>query len=134
MNRTLKLIVLPSIIAINLVGVSLIPNKPAAANDELLRDIGVGAATGAVGGVITGDDVLEDAVKGAAAGATVHEVNRRRARFCRSRRLERDVVAGAGGSTVAGVITNRRRDTVGDAVKGAAVGAVINATNRNDCR
>ncbi|KST69475.1 hypothetical protein [Mastigocoleus testarum] len=133
MNTTLKRIVLPSVIAFNLVGVTLIPSEHAAANDELLKDIGIGAATGAVGGVITGDDVLEDAVKGAAAGASVNELNRRRANRCRSRKLERDVLAGAGGSTVAGIITNRRRDVVGDAAKGAAVGGIIHATRKN-CR
>lgn len=133
MNNTLKRIVLSSVVAINLVGVSLVANKPATADNDILKDIGVGAGVGAVGGVITGDDVLEDAVKGAAAGATVHEVNRRRANNCQSRKLERDVIAGAGGSTVAGLLTNRRRDIVGDAAKGAAAAAVINATNRN-CR
>ncbi|MDJ0696277.1 hypothetical protein [Mastigocoleus sp. MO_188.B34] len=133
MNTTLKRIVLPCVIAINLVGVTLIPSEHAAANDELLKDIGIGAATGAVGGIITGDDVLEDAVKGAAAGATVNEVNRRRANRCQSRKLERDILAGAGGSTVAGIITNRRRDVVGNAAKGAAVGTIIHATRKN-CR
>ena len=131
MNQSLKRIILLSIVGINLVGVGLLPNKPAAANDELLKDIGIGAGTGAVGGVLTGDDVLEDAVKGGAAGAAVHEVNRRRANRCQSRKLERDVIAGAAGSTVAGVITNRRRDIIGDAVKGGAVGAVINRANKN---
>ena len=133
MNTTLKRIVLPSVIAINLVGVTLIPSEHAAANDELLKDIGIGAGAGAVGGVLTGDDVLEDAVKGAAAGASVNELNRRRANRCRSRKLERDVLAGAGGSTVAGIITNRRRDVVGDAAKGAAIGGIIHATRKN-CR
>lgn len=44
MNRTLKLILLPGVIAINLV--TLIPTKPAAADDEILKDIGIGAAAG----------------------------------------------------------------------------------------
>lgn len=133
MNTTLKRIFLPSVIAINLVGATLIPHGHAAA-DELLKDIGIGAGAGAVGGVITGDDVLEDAVKGAAAGASVNELNRRRANRCQSRKLERDILAGAGGSTVAGIITNRRRrDVVGDAVKGAAVGTILHTTRKN-CR
>lgn len=134
MNRTLKRIILPSVIAINFVSVSLLTSKPAAADNDILESIGVGAGVGAAAGVVTGDNVLEDAVKGAAAGATVHEVNRRRANNCQSRKLERDVIAGAGGSTVAGLLTNRRRDIIGDAAKGALAGAVIHGTNKNPCR
>ena len=131
MNKNFKKFFLPSIVAINLIAVSLIPNKPAVADGKLLEDIGIGAAAGVVGGAITNnDDVLTNAVNGAAAGAVVNGANRNKADNCENRNLAQDIGVGAAGSTAAGAVTNRD-DTVSNAVNGAAAGLAINILQKN---
>ncbi|MBD0389517.1 MAG: hypothetical protein ICV54_24195, partial [Nostoc sp. C3-bin3] len=73
MNRILKRTLLPSLMAASLAGGTLVPAKPASA--DILRDIGVGAGAGVVSGAVRGrGSVLNNAVKGAAAGAAVNAV------------------------------------------------------------
>ncbi|WP_138503016.1 hypothetical protein [Nostoc sp. PA-18-2419] len=125
MNTILKRTLLPSLMAASLAGVTLAPAKPAAADDQVLRDIGIGAATNVVTGAIRGNGgVLGNAVKGGATGAAVNGANGLR-RNHRHRSAVQDVGVGAGASALTGVITGDRRDTLGNAVDGAAVGGAI---------
>jgi hypothetical protein len=125
MNRILKRTFLPSLMAATLASTALIPAKPAAADDQILRDVGIGAATGVVSGAIRGrGSLINNAVKGAGAGAAVNAVNGTR-RNRSNRNLIQDIGVGAAGGTATGAITRPGRDTLGDAVDGAAAGAVI---------
>lgn len=127
MNRILKRILLPNLLATSLIGVSLVPGAPASADDKILRDVGIGAAAGAVTGIITNDNSpVTNAVNGAAAGAAVNAANGARSRRARARGRNclQDVAVGAAGGTVAGAITNRRR-TGSNAINGAAAGGAI---------
>ncbi|MDF5709589.1 MAG: hypothetical protein PUP90_18485 [Nostoc sp. S4] len=124
MNAILKRTLLPSLMAASLAGVTLAPVKPAAADDQVLRDIGIGAATNVVTGAIRGNGgVLGNAVKGGATGAAVNGANGLRRN--RHRSAVQDVGVGAGASALTGVITGDRRDTLGNAIDGAAVGGAI---------
>ena len=123
MNKFLKRALLPSLLATGIFSATLIPAKPAAADNKLLEDVGIGAAAGAVTGIITNNDsVLTNAVNGAAAGATVNAGNSGRNK--RNRNLIQDIGLGAAGGTVAGEVTNRR-GTVSNTINGAAAGAAI---------
>lgn len=125
MNQTLKCALAPGLMATSLVGATFLPMKPAAADQNIWRDIGIGAATGAVGSAITGHKVLPNAVNGAAAGAAVNQSRDLLTPKGKRPNLLGDVGVGAGAGTVAGTVTRPHR-TVGNAVNGAAVGAVIN--------
>ncbi|MBD2356824.1 hypothetical protein H6G41_19700 [Tolypothrix sp. FACHB-123] len=128
MNPILKRTILPGLMAASLAGGTLIPAEPASA--DMLRDIGIGAGTGVVSGAVRGRGrVVNNAVKGAAAGAAVNAVHgtRRRAKNRRVGNLGQDMAVGAAASTVTGIILNGgTRDSLGDAVDGAAAGAAIN--------
>jgi uncharacterized protein YfiM (DUF2279 family) len=127
MNFSLKRTLLPGLMAVSLAGATLVPAKPAAADKQILRDVGIGAAAGAVTGVVRGRSPLNHAVRGAAAGAAVNTVNATRSRRNRQKRnLGQDIAVGAGASAVTGVITGHGRHTVGNAVDGAVAGAAIN--------
>ena len=124
MNKFLKRAFLPSLLATGIFSATFIPAKPAAADEDLLKDAGIGAAAGALTGIITNNDsVLTNAVNGAAAGAAVNAANSGR-RNKRNRNIIQDVGVGAAGGTVAGEITNRR-GTVSNTINGAAAGAAI---------
>ncbi|QMS91029.1 hypothetical protein HUN01_26865 [Nostoc edaphicum CCNP1411] len=127
MNNILKRTLLPSLMAASLAGVTIIPAKPAAADDQVLRDAGIGAVTNVVTGAVRGNgSVLNNAVKGGVTGAAVNGANGlRNTRNRRNRNVVQDVGVGAGASAVTGVITGDRKDTLGNAVDGAAVGAAI---------
>ncbi|MBN4006577.1 hypothetical protein [Nostoc sp. LPT] len=127
MNNILKRTLLPSLMAASLAGVTLVPAKPAAADDQVLRDVGIGAVTNVVTGAVRGNgSVLGNAVKGGATGAAVNGANGLRNTRNRSHRnAAQDVGVGAGASALTGVITGDKRDTLGNAVDGAAVGAAI---------
>ncbi|MBE9054114.1 hypothetical protein IQ243_27720 [Nostocales cyanobacterium LEGE 11386] len=128
MNRILKRTLLPGLMAASLTSVTLIPAQPAAA-DTLLRDAGAGAATSAASGAIRGcGSLLNNAVKGAAAGAAVNAANSSR-RNRRNPSLVRNVAVGGTAGAVAGAITRGCRDPLGNAVDGAAAGAVIHLLN-----
>ncbi|MBD2414240.1 hypothetical protein FACHB389_23270 [Nostoc calcicola FACHB-389] len=125
MNTILKRTLLPSLMAASLAGVTLVPAKPAAADDQVLRDIGIGAATNVVTGAIRGNgSFLGNAVKGGATGAAVNGANGLRGDR-RHRNAGQDVGVGAGASALTGVITGDRKDTLGNAIDGAAVGGAI---------
>ncbi|MCW5317019.1 hypothetical protein GTQ43_25325 [Nostoc sp. KVJ3] len=128
MNNILKRTLLPSLMAASLAGGTLVPAKPAAADDQVLRDIGIGAATNVVTGAVRGNGsgVLGNAVKGGITGAAVNGANGLRSdRARRHRNLGQDVGVGAGASALTGIITGDRKDTLGNAVDGAAVGGAI---------
>ncbi|WP_026100542.1 hypothetical protein [Fortiea contorta] len=127
MNLSLKRTFLPSLMAASLAGVTLVPAKPAVA-DDLLRDVGIGAAAGVVSGAVRGrGSVINNAVRGGAAGAAVNAVNGTRSRPNRQKRsLGQDVAVGAAASAAAGALTGRGGDTLGNAVDGAVAGAAIN--------
>jgi hypothetical protein len=125
MNTILKRTLLPGLMAASLAGVTLVPAKPAAADDQVLRDIGIGAVTNVVTGAVRGNgSVLGNAVKGGATGAAVNGANGLRSNR-RNRNVGQDVGVGAGASALTGVITGDKRDTLGNAVDGAAVGGAI---------
>ncbi|RCJ14726.1 hypothetical protein A6S26_34880 [Nostoc sp. ATCC 43529] len=125
MNTILKRTLLPSLMAASLAGVTLVPAEQAAADDRVLRDIGIGAATNVVTGAIRGNgDFLGNAVKGGATGAAVNGANGLR-RDRNNRNAAQDIGVGAGASALTGVITGDRKDTLGNAIDGAAVGGAI---------
>lgn len=113
--------------AASLAGVTLVPAKPAAADDQVLRDAGIGAVTNVVTGAVRGKgNVLNNAVRGGVTGAAVNGANGlRKTRNRRNRNVVQDVGVGAGASAVTGVVTGNGKDTLGNAVDGAAVGAAI---------
>ncbi|MCC5606125.1 hypothetical protein LC612_04785 [Nostoc sp. CHAB 5834] len=127
MNNILKRTLLPSLMAASLAGVTLVPAKPAAADDQVLRDAGIGAVTNVVTGAVRGKgNVLNNAVRGGVTGAAVNGANGlRNTRNRRNRSVVQDVGVGAGASAVTGVVTGNGKDTLGNAVDGAAVGAAI---------
>ncbi|WP_445635996.1 Glycine zipper 2TM domain-containing protein [Nostoc sp. DSM 114161] len=125
MNTILKRTLLPSLMAASLAGVTLVPAQQASADDRVLRDIGIGAATNVVTGAIRGNgDFLGNAVKGGATGAAVNGANGLRSNP-RHRNAAQDIGVGAGASALTGVITGDRKDTLGNAIDGAAVGGAI---------
>jgi hypothetical protein len=127
MNLIWKRTLITSFITASLASVTLVPAKPAAADDQILRDVGIGAAASVTSGAVRGrGSVLNNAVKGAAAGAAVNAVNGTRSRYHRKHRnLGQDIGVGAAASTATGAVTRGGKDTLGDAVDGAVAGAVI---------
>lgn len=116
---------LSGLFAASFIGATLLAAKPASADQNLLRDIGIGAATGVVTGTITNDDsALGNAANGAAAGAAVNVTRDAWGNNPGQQNLPRDAGVGAAASTVTGVITNRD-NPVSNAVNGAAAGTVI---------
>jgi len=83
--------------AASLAGVTLVPAKPAAADDQVLRDVGIGAVTNVVTGAIRGHgSVLGNAAKGGVTGAAVNGANGLRNHHNRRHRnLGQDVGVGA---------------------------------------
>ncbi|WP_414543256.1 hypothetical protein [Nostoc sp. CCY0012] len=130
MNQILKRTLLPSLMAASLTGITLVPAQQAAAN-TMLRDIGTGAATSAASGAIRGcGSLLNNAVKGAAAGAAVNAANSNRQNR-RNPNIARNAGVGAVASTVTGAVIGNCKDPLGNAVDGAAAGAVIHILNNN---
>ncbi|MEH2276604.1 MAG: hypothetical protein V7K40_17885 [Nostoc sp.] len=128
MNNILKRTLLPSLMAASLAGVTLVPAKPAAADDQVLRDVGIGAVTNVVTGAVRGHgSVLGNAAKGGVTGAAVNGANglRSHRHNNRNRNLGQDVGVGAGASALTGAVTGDGRHTVGNAIDGAAVGGAI---------
>ncbi len=125
MNRILKSALLPSLIATSLVSANLVSMKPVSADNNQIRDIGIGAGASTVTGEITGHHhAAKNAINGAAAGAAVHAIDHGN---CHSRgsHVVRDVGIGAGTSTLLGLITNRHH-TLSNAVNGAVAGGAVN--------
>ena len=130
LDLNLKRAFVPGVIATSLVGATLLPVKPAAADQNFLRDIGIGAATGVVSGVVTGHPALPNAINGAAAGAAVNQSRDLLTRKGQRPDLLKDAAVGAAAGTLSGHVVNRRH-TLGNAANGAAVGAVINVLTPN---
>ncbi|GAB1538211.1 hypothetical protein NUACC21_08690 [Scytonema sp. NUACC21] len=129
MNRILKRTLLPNLMAASLVGVSLVPSQPALADKNVARDAAIGAGVGVVSGAIRGrGSVINNAIKGGAAGAAVNGANGLR-RNSKNRNLGQDIGVGAAAGTATGAILRPGKDTLGDAIDGAAAGAVINIYN-----
>ena len=75
MSKFLKRGFLPSLLATGILSATLIPAQPAKA-DDFLEDAAIGAAAGAITGIISNNDsVLTNAANGAAAGAAVNAAN-----------------------------------------------------------
>ncbi|MEH2254313.1 hypothetical protein [Nostoc sp.] len=129
MNNILKRTLLPSLMAASLAGVTLVPAKPAAADDQVLRDVGIGAVTNVVTGAVRGHgNVLGNAAKGGVTGAAVNGANGLRKHGYRNhnrRSAVQDVGVGAGAGALTGAVTGDGRHTVGNAIDGAAVGGAI---------
>ncbi|MHC5859261.1 hypothetical protein [Nostoc sp.] len=130
MKRTWKGVFISSLMAVSLASVSLVPAQEASADEHehILRDIGIGAGAGVLSGTVVRrrGSLLNNAIKGAAAGAAVNGVNGTRSRYHKKHRnLGQDVGVGAAASTVTGAVTRGGKDTLGDAVDGAVAGAAI---------
>jgi len=126
MNRILKRALLPGLMAASFAGITLVPAKPAAADDQVLRDAAIGAGTCVVTGAVRGrGTVLRNAAKCGAAGAAVNGANGLR-RNPKKRSLGQDAAVGAGASAATRAVLGGREDTAGDLLDGAAAGAVIN--------
>ncbi|MGH7999516.1 MAG: hypothetical protein ACREPR_08845 [Brasilonema sp.] len=132
MNKILKRVFMPSLLAASLAGVSLVPAQPASADDKVLEDTAIGAGVGAVSGIIRGNNVIKGAIKGAGAGAAVNGANGLRG--TRRARAKRNIIQDAGVGAAAGAvtdgITNSGKDTLGSAAEGAATGLIINTIRR----
>ncbi len=127
MNKYLKRALLPGLVATSLVSVNVISVKPAAANDNTIRDLGVGVGIGVLTGTITHHgSTFSNAVNGAAAAGATHVVRRN---SHQKNNLLRDTAVGAAAGTVTGAFTNRHH-TLTNAVNGAATGAVIDLLGR----
>ncbi|MBW4615402.1 MAG: hypothetical protein KME21_19425 [Desmonostoc vinosum HA7617-LM4] len=130
MNQILKRTFLPGLMAVSLAGVTLVPAKPATADDQVIRDAAIGAGTCVVTGAIRRrGTVLRNAAKCAAAGAVVNGANGLR-RNPKKRSIIQDAAVGAGTSAGTRAILGGREDTAGDLLDGAAAGAVINILGR----
>ncbi len=130
MNQTLKRALAPGLMATSLVGATFLPMKPASADQNVWRDIGIGAATGVVSSVITGHKVIPNIVNGAAAGAAVNQSRDLLTPKGQRPDLLKDAAVGAGASAAVGAVTNRRH-AIRNTANGAAVGAVINVLTPN---
>ncbi len=126
MNLTLKRAFMPGVVATSLVGATLLPVKPASADQNVWRDIGIGAATGVVSSVVTKHNVVHNVVNGAAAGAAVNQSRDLLTQKGKRPNVLGDAAVGAAASTVTGQVTGGRRHTLRNAANGAAVGTVIN--------
>ena len=130
MTITLRRALTPGLLATSLVGATLLPMKPAAADQNVWRDAGIGAATGVVSSVITGHKIVPNIVNGAAAGAVVNQSRDLLTSKGQRPDLLKDAAVGAGTSAAVGTVTNRHH-AGRNAVNGAAVGAVINILTPN---
>ncbi len=101
----------------------LLPTSPALAND-VLEDIGIGAAANLItGGILENGSVIGNTVKGAATGAAVNATRNENNNGVTG--TAQDAAVGAAANVVTGIIIDD--GDVGDnAISGAAGGALIN--------
>jgi hypothetical protein len=125
MTLTFKRAVTPGVLAASLVSATLLPIKPAAADQNVWRDIGIGAGVGAASSMITKHKVVPNIINGAAAGAAVNQSRDLTTKKGQRPDFLRDAAVGAGTGAAVGTVTNRRH-AVRNTANGAAVGAVIN--------
>ena len=108
----------------SLLAVVLVPIQSAVAGD-LLRDIGIGAATNVVTGeVLNNGSTVGNAVKGPATGAAVSATHDRNNNSVGG--TIQDAGIGAATNVVTGEIINDDSSVGENAVTGAATGALIN--------
>ena len=123
MKNFLNFPLLPGLIAAGVCSIIASPTQPASA--DLLRDIGIGAATNVVTGEIIDDgNLLDNAVGGAAAGAAVGAAHNDNGGVLG---VVQDAAVGAAANVVTGVILNNG-NTGENAISGAATGAVVGVT------
>ncbi len=125
MNLMLKRVLMPGVLATSFAGATLLPMKPASADQNIWRDIGIGAATGVASSIITHHKVVPNIINGAAAGAAVNQSRDLLTPKGKRPDFLKDAAVGAGASAAVGAVTNRHH-AVRNAANGAAVGAVIN--------
>ncbi len=130
MNKIFKRAFLSSLMAASVAGASLVPAQPASADEYILQDTAIGAGAGILSGAIRGrGSVLNNAVKGAAAGAAVNGVHgtRKQPQNRVYRNIGQDVGVGAAAGAATGtILRGNTRNAAGDAIDGAAAGAAIN--------
>ncbi len=118
MNRTIKVLALPVIIAIS----TLCATKPASAN--VLKDLGVGAGSNVISGkILDNGSAIGNAASGAATGAVVNTTHKKSSKKISG--LLRDSAVAAATNTVTGAIIGNGH-TGKNAISGAADGALIN--------
>lgn len=125
MTLNLKQVLMPGVVATSLVSATFLPMQPASADQNVWRDIGIGAATGAASSAITGHKVVPNIINGAAAGAAVNQSRDLLTPKGKRPDFLKDAAVGAAASSATGAVINRRH-AVRNAANGAAVGAVIN--------
>lgn len=126
MKLTFKRAIMPSVMASGLVGATLLPMQPASADQNVWRDIGIGAAAGAASSAITGHKFGRSVLNGAAAGAAVNQSRDLTTPKGKRPGVVQDAAVGAAASTVTGRVTAGGKHTRRDAINGAATGALIN--------
>lgn len=133
MTQILKRVLAPGLMATSLVSATFLPIKPAVADQNIWRDIGIGAATGAASSVITGRRAVPNIINGAAAGAAVNQSRDLLTSKGKRPNVLQDAAVGAGAGVVTGTVTNRRRPGE-NAINGAATGVLINVLTPNPRR
>ncbi|MDJ0573013.1 MAG: hypothetical protein QNJ53_28800 [Pleurocapsa sp. MO_192.B19] len=110
-------------LATSLLASVLLPTRPAAAND-LLEDIGIGAAANLITGeILDNGSVVGNTVKGAATGAAVNATGNENNNNVTG--TVTDAAVGAAANVVTGIVIDD--GNVGDnAISGAAGGALLN--------
>jgi hypothetical protein len=126
MNLNIKRALMPGLAATSLAGATLLPIAPASADQNVWRDVGIGAAVGAASSIITGHKPIPNIVNGAAAGAAVNQSRDLLTPKGKRPNVLGDAAVGAAASTGVGHVTGKGRHTVRNAANGAAVGTVIN--------
>ncbi|NJR48331.1 MAG: hypothetical protein HC780_01050 [Leptolyngbyaceae cyanobacterium CSU_1_3] len=130
MNLILKRALMPGLVATSLVSATLLPVKPASADQNFWRDVGIGAGVGVGSSIVTGHKVVPNIINGAAAGAAVNQSRDLLTKKGSRPNVLHDAAVGAGASTLTGQVTGRRHN-VRNAANGAAVGTVINILTPN---
>ena len=123
MNGKFISMLLQGAYATSLVAGVLLPTRPAAAND-LLQDIGIGAAANLITGeILDNGSVVGNTVKGAATGAAVNATRDENNNNVTG--TVQDAAVGAAANVVTGIVIDD--GNVGDnAISGAAGGALLN--------
>ncbi len=130
MNLTLKRALMSGVMATSLISATLLPVKPASADQNFWRDVGIGAGVGIGSSIITGHKVVPNVINGAAAGAAVNQSRDLTTPKGKRPDALRDAAVGAGASTLTGQVTGRRHN-IRHAANGAAVRTVINILTPN---
>jgi hypothetical protein len=126
MKKFKKIAVLSTLFTSAALSVALLPANPAGA-EEILKDIGVGAAGNVVTGAVLGNgSTVNNAIGGAATGAAVSATHDKKKDNSVGGILQ-DAAVGAATNAITGEILDNG-DLGGNAASGAATGALINVT------